>query len=47
MAATDARFPERDRSQFYKDLSGPFYGVNRPGAYEQAFNADLLAFLDS
>jgi len=22
----------RDRSQFYKDLSGPFYGANRPGA---------------
>jgi non-heme chloroperoxidase len=21
-----------DRSQFYKDLSGPFYGANRPGA---------------
>ncbi len=22
----------RDRSQFFKDLSGPFYGANRPGA---------------
>jgi non-heme chloroperoxidase len=22
----------RDRSQFYKDLSGPFYGANKPGA---------------
>ncbi len=22
----------RDRSQFCKDLSGPFYGANRPGA---------------
>jgi non-heme chloroperoxidase len=22
----------RDRSQFYKDLSAPFYGANRPGA---------------
>jgi non-heme chloroperoxidase len=22
----------RDRSQFYKDLSGPFYGANRPGS---------------
>src|SRR5205807_4939764 len=21
-----------DRSQFFKDLSGPFYGANRPGA---------------
>ena len=21
-----------DRSQFYQDLSGPFYGANRPGA---------------
>ena len=21
-----------DRSQFYKDLSGPFYGANRPGS---------------
>jgi non-heme chloroperoxidase len=23
---------ERDRSQFYKDLTLPFYGFNRPGA---------------
>jgi non-heme chloroperoxidase len=23
---------ERDRSQFYKDLSAPFYGANRPGS---------------
>src|SRR5438046_3765887 len=22
----------KDRSQFYKDLAGPFYGANRPGA---------------
>jgi non-heme chloroperoxidase len=22
----------RDRSQFYKDLSAPFYGANRPGS---------------
>src|SRR5262249_16352176 len=22
----------KDRSQFFKDLSGPFYGANRPGA---------------
>jgi non-heme chloroperoxidase len=21
-----------DRSQFYKDLSAPFYGANRPGS---------------
>ena len=21
-----------DRAQFFKDLSGPFYGANRPGA---------------
>jgi non-heme chloroperoxidase len=23
---------EKDRSQFFKDLSAPFYGINRPGA---------------
>jgi non-heme chloroperoxidase len=23
---------QSDRSQFFKDLSGPFYGANRPGA---------------
>jgi non-heme chloroperoxidase len=42
-----------DRSQFWKDLSMPFYGYNRPGAkisesVREAFwlqvNEDLLAF---
>jgi non-heme chloroperoxidase len=45
-----------DRSQFFKDLSGPFYGANRPGStvsqglrdwfWLQGMNAGVKAVLD-
>ena len=35
-----------DRSQFFKELTTPFYGANRP-THKDEVNADLLAFLNT